>query len=68
MNDWIDVGVYGKDAEGNDKLIYLKKHRFNKKEQTLKLTVKEASQGWYRPIHKLIDKHIIDNVKKVSIE
>jgi hypothetical protein len=41
MNDWIDVGVYGKDAEGNDKLIYLKKHRFNKKEQTLKLIVKE---------------------------
>jgi hypothetical protein len=31
MNDWIDVGVYGKDAEGNDKLIYLKKHRFNKR-------------------------------------
>lgn len=69
MNDWIDVGVYGKDSEGNDKLIYLKKHRFNKKEQTLKLIVKEEPlKAGIDPIHKLIDKHIIDNVKKVSME
>jgi aminopeptidase N len=42
MNDWIDVGVYGKDAEGNDKLIYLKKHRFNKKDKHSNLQSKKS--------------------------
>jgi hypothetical protein len=58
------VGVYGK-----DKLIYLKKHRFNQKVQTLKLILKEEPfKAGIDPIYKLIDKHIIDNVKKVSVE
>ena len=31
---WIDVGVYTKDKDGEDKLLYLKKHRVTKSDNT----------------------------------
>jgi hypothetical protein len=64
MNDWIDVGVYAKTSEGKDKLIYLKKHKISKKENTLKIMVSEKpSRAGIDPLNKLIDRHPDDNVK-----
>ncbi len=67
LNEWIDVGVYGKDAKGEDKLLYLKKHYFTKKDNILKIKVKEEpTKAGIDPINILIDRHSSDNVKVLS--
>ena len=67
LNEWIDVGVYGKDAKGDDKLLYLKKHHFIKKDNILKISVKEEpTKAGIDPINILIDRHSSDNVKFLS--
>ncbi|MDJ1486071.1 M1 family aminopeptidase [Cytophagaceae bacterium YF14B1] len=67
INDWIDVGVYHKDDQGKDKLIYLKKHKVNKKENTFVITVsEEPSKAGIDPLNKLIDRHAEDNVKSAE--
>lgn len=67
LNEWIDVGVYGKDAKGEDKLLYLKKHHFIKKDNILKIKVKEEpTKAGIDPINILIDRHSSDNVKVLS--
>ena len=67
LNEWIDVGVYGKDAKGEDKLIYLKKYHFTKKDNVLKIKVKEEPiKAGIDPINILIDRHSSDNVKILS--
>jgi len=67
LNEWIDVGVYGKDAKGDDKLLYLKKHHFIKKDNILKISVKEEpTKAGIDPINILIDRHSSDNVKILS--
>ena len=67
LNEWIDVGVYGKDAKGEDKLLYLKKHYFTKKDNVLKIRVKqEPTKAGIDPINILIDRHSSDNVKVLS--
>ncbi len=64
INDWIDVGVYGKDKKGEDKLLYLKKHKVDKKDNTFTIIVKaEPSKAGIDPINKLIDRHSDDNTK-----
>lgn len=64
MGDWIDVGVYTEDKDGKEKLIYLQKHKFTQKKQTLTITVSEKpSKAGIDPMNKLIDKHPDDNVK-----
>ncbi len=64
MNDWIDIGIYGKDDKGKDKLIYLKKHKITQKENTYTITVKEKPRkAGIDPLHKLIDRHSDDNTK-----
>lgn len=68
MHYWIDVGVY---AEENDdeKLIYMKKHLFNKNETTLKIIVDEVpSSAGIDPLNKLIDRNPEDNSKKLSLK
>jgi len=67
LNEWIDVGVYGKDAKGDDKLLYLKKHHFTQKDNVLKIKVKEEpTKAGIDPINILIDRHASDNVKVLS--
>ncbi len=66
VNDWIDIGVYGKDEKGKDKLIYLKKHRITEKEHTYTIVVKEKPRkAGIDPLHKLIDRHSDDNTKSL---
>lgn len=67
INDWIDVGVYGTDKNGEDKLLYLKKHKVTQKNNKFTIIVKEEpTKAGIDPINKLIDRHAEDNVKSAS--
>ena len=67
FSDWIDVGVYGETAAGEDTLLYLQKHRFDQQETELSITVgQQPTKAGVDPIHKLIDRNSSDNVKEVS--
>lgn len=68
ISDWIDVGVYSYD-DGEEKLIYLKKHQFNSSENEIKINIdqKPSSVG-IDPLNKLIDRNPDDNIKSVSEE
>ncbi len=64
---WFDVGVYGKNKDGEDKLLYLQKHKVTKQENTVKVLVNEKpTKAGVDPINKLIDRHPDDNTKSVS--
>jgi ABC-2 type transport system permease protein len=64
INDWIDIGVYGKNIAGKDSLIYLKKHKITKKENAFKIMVSsKPRKAGIDPLHKLIDRHSSDNTK-----
>ncbi|TAE44442.1 MAG: hypothetical protein EAZ89_21650 [Bacteroidetes bacterium] len=65
--DWIDIGVYGKSAKGQDSLLYLKKHRIAEEKTHIEVIVpaKPAKAG-IDPINKLIDRNPEDNVKGVT--
>ena len=67
VNDWIDIGVYGKNIAGKDSLLYLKKHKINQKENTFTIQVKSRpKRGGIDPLHKLIDRHSDDNSKGLT--
>jgi ABC-2 type transport system permease protein len=64
IDDWIDVGVYGRSKNGKDSLLYLRKHRIRTKENTFTITVpQKPTRGGIDPLHKLIDRHSSDNTK-----
>jgi ABC-2 type transport system permease protein len=64
IGDWIDLGVYTKDKDGKDKLVYLQKHKITQKEQNFTIKVAEKpSKAGIDPLNKLIDKHPEDNTK-----
>jgi aminopeptidase N len=64
INDWIDIGVYGKNKAGKDSLMYLKKYKITKKENTFKVVVgSKPRKAGIDPLHKLIDRHSDDNSK-----
>jgi hypothetical protein len=64
INDWIDIGVYGKNIAGKDSLIYLKKHKITEKENAFKIVVSsKPRKAGIDPLHKLIDRHSSDNTK-----
>jgi hypothetical protein len=66
-NDWIDVGIYGEDAQGKPKLIYLKKHKFTRPKSTLTITTSEKPvKVGIDPLHKLVDHQPVDNVISVG--
>jgi ABC-2 type transport system permease protein len=67
LNDWIDVGVFGKDENEKPKLIYLQKHKFTRQKNTLTVSVKsQPVRVGIDPLHKLIDHHPADNVIAVG--
>ncbi|AFK05127.1 hypothetical protein Emtol_4002 [Emticicia oligotrophica DSM 17448] len=67
INDWIDIGVYGKDEKGEDKLLFLEKRKITKKDNIFKIIVNQIpSKAGIDPINKLIDRHAEDNNKNVS--
>lgn len=67
LNDWIDVGIYGKNNDGGPKLIFLKKHKFNRQRNTLTIEVGEQpTKVGIDPLNKLIDHHATDNVIEIG--
>lgn len=68
IDDWIDIGVLGKDETGKDKLLYLKKHKVNQEEMSFEVRVKELPvKAGIDPINKLIDRNPDDNRKEVEM-
>lgn len=66
LRDYIDVGIFTKDTQGQDSVIYLKKHRFDQIETTLRFTVDaKPSEVGIDPFNKLIDTQSIDNRRDV---
>jgi hypothetical protein len=64
IQDWIDIGVYGKSKAGKDSLLYLQKHRISQKDNRFTLKVKDRPRkAGIDPLHKLIDRHSDDNTK-----
>jgi ABC-2 type transport system permease protein len=67
IDDWIDIGVYGRDKDGKEKLLYLKKHHITKKENIFVIPVdRKPSKAGIDPLHKLIDRHSSDNSKDLT--
>ena len=67
INEWIWVGVFGKKVDGEEKLIYYKRHKFNKKETSLTIRVnEEPRKAGIDPLNIFIDRHPDDNVKRAS--
>ena len=67
LNDWIDVGVFIEDEDGEEKLIYLQKHKITEQSNTIELIVNQKpAKAGIDPINKLIDRNPRDNVKEVS--
>lgn len=62
LNDWIEVGIFGMDEEGNETVLYLEKMKFDSIENTLTFVVDEepVSVG-IDPYNKLIDTISGDN-------
>ena len=68
LRDYIDVGIFTKDSQGQDSVIYLQKHRFNQIENTLRFTVgAEPSAVGIDPYNKLIDTQSMDNRREVLL-
>lgn len=66
MNDWVDIGVYAKEENGSEQLIYLKKHKIQKDETTLVLLLdREPNRAGIDPFNLLIDTDVSDNLKEV---
>lgn len=62
LSDWIDVGVFGLDEEGNEKALYLKKHKISEIENSISITVSEKpTAAGIDPYNKLIDTDSNDN-------
>lgn len=65
--DWIDIGVYGEDDEGEEQLLYLQKHKIDEGTKSFSIEVDQKPiKAGIDPINKLIDRNPDDNVKAVS--
>ncbi len=64
LNDWIDIGVYAENEEGEEELIYLKKHQFTNEKTHFEIFVNQKpSKAGIDPLLKLIDREGEDNVR-----
>jgi aminopeptidase N len=67
IEDYIDIGVIGKDEKGKDKILYLKKHKIDAKETHFDILVDELPvKAGIDPINKLIDRNPDDNRKSMT--
>ena len=64
INDWIDIGIYAKNKEGIEQLIYLEKHKIIAQKMTVEILVEnEPTKVGIDPTFKLIDRNLDDNIK-----
>ena len=69
QNDWIEIGVFGEDEDGEETTLYLEKHRLTNGTQQLQVRVDALPvRAGIDPLHKLIDRHSDDNVTDVEVE
>ena len=67
VNDWVDIAVYTEEEDGNEQLIYLKKHKIEKDVTSLVLLLdRKPNRAGIDPLNLLIDKDISNNLKDVS--
>ncbi|MCE7041418.1 M1 family aminopeptidase [Dyadobacter sp. CY312] len=68
LNDWVWIGVFGKDGEKkDDKLLYYQRYKINKEKGSVTVMVKEKpTKAGIDPLNLLIDRHVKDNVKVVE--
>ncbi len=65
INDWIEIGIYSRDNDGEDKITYRKMHRFDIQANTLSLQLKsQPTKIVIDPDHLLMDRNLGDNVWK----
>ena len=63
LNDWIDIGIYSKNEEGIEQLIYLEKHKITAQEMKVEILVNEKpTKVGIDPTFKLIDRNLNDNI------
>lgn len=63
INDWIDIGVYAEGEDGEDVLVYLKKHKITNESTRLEIYVdQKPTKAGIDPMNKLIDSNIDDNL------
>ncbi len=70
LDDYIYIGVYGdiQDGDVKEKELYYKLHKFNKRDNTLKLILDEApSRAGIDPYHLLIDRIGDDNIVDLKL-
>lgn len=67
MTDWVDIGIYGEQVDGKDKLLYLEKVKIT--DSTTELTIEVDAlpvRAGIDPLNKLIDRNPGDNVRAVA--
>lgn len=67
IDDWIDIGVFGEDDDGEPTVLYLQKHHITEAEPTFTLVVDQKPiRAGIDPYNKLVDRDSDDNQKRVS--
>ncbi len=69
IKDWIDIGVYAADEEGEDELIYLDRRKITESENSFSVIVdRQPTKVGIDPNALLVDRVPDDNTKKVEAE
>ncbi len=69
IKDYIDIGIYGLDKKGKENLMYLKRYKFNKENNTIVVKVKDKPvRAGIDPTYKLVDRNTEDNKATVTID
>jgi len=69
IKDYIDVGVFTLDKNGEEKLAYLKRMKFTQQKTTVTVLVKDKPEkAGIDPLYKLIDRNTDDNTAQVTVE
>ncbi len=69
VKDYIDIGVYVMDANGKEKIAYLKKHKFTDERSTISVRLKgRPVRVGIDPIYKLVDRNTEDNRAVVGFD
>jgi len=67
--DWIELGVFGEDADGKEVELYREKRQLTSGEGRLEVFVdQEPKRAGIDPRNLLIDRVVNDNLKAVSME
>jgi aminopeptidase N len=67
MDEWIDIGVFGQEVDGEPTVLFLEKRRVHSGTTNFSIVVdEEPARAGIDPYHKLIDRETRDNVRKIT--